>query len=177
MSASVVLASLEPSFQPKMQQLIVDCLAAGIAIVPYFGLRSPADQARLWRQSRATAEVQSAIQMLQQNRAPWLASVLDGVGPQPNGPWRTNALPGASWHQYGTACDCYVEREGKPVWNGSDPGYAVYADKAEVLGLTAGARWHTPDTDHVQLDSANSPRSAMSWADIDAAMQAKFGTV
>ena len=39
-------------------------------------------------------------------KANFLASVLDGVGPQ-HGPHVTNALPGLSWHQWGEAVDCF----------------------------------------------------------------------
>lgn len=57
-------------------------------------------QAKLWRQSRAIQEITAAIKKLASAKANFLASVLDGVGPQ-HGPHVTNALPGPSWLRWG----------------------------------------------------------------------------
>lgn len=174
MSASLVLASLTPEFRAKVETLLANCQTAGVIMVPYFGLRNPVDQAKLWRRSRSALQVSQTVATLRENYAPYLAGVLDGVGPQPAGEWATNALPGQSWHEFAEAVDCYVEHAGKPAWDAADPGYEVYASQAEALGLTAGKRWTTPDTDHVQMPTAASPLSIMSWAEIDAAMKANF---
>ncbi len=48
----------------------------------YFTLRTPEEQARLWRQSRTGHEIEAKIQELEDAGARYLAGVIRGVGPQ-----------------------------------------------------------------------------------------------
>lgn len=170
MSAALILGTLGADFRPKVERVIALAAAQGIGLVPYFGARSIEDQARLWRRSRSDNEALEAVAMLNSAGASRLAAALVSVGPQQPGPWATNALPGASWHQFGQACDLYVERAGKACWNTADLGYAVLRDAAQAVGLTSGAGWKKPDPDHIQASSYASPLDSMSWAEIDARM-------
>jgi len=174
------LQGLEADFREQVETLLGECRKAHVSMVSYFTVRTPHEQARLWRQSRPWSEISARIEKLKDAGAPFLASVLESVGPQ-NGPHVTNALPGASWHQWGEAVDCYWEVDGKAEWsttrkvNGQN-GYRVYAATAKDQGLTAGGYWSSlKDWPHVQKSAKSSPLSAgMSWAQIDQAMQERF---
>jgi len=160
---------LDSDFKIKYEQLQVNCEIEGHTIVPYFTLRHPSDQARFWRQSRSTKEINNAISYLIAKDALWLSDVLKNVGPQ-WGRWVTNALPGNSWHQFGKAVDSYVLYNGKAVWDGD--GYIVMAEKAQSLRLTSGIGWN--DAVHVQSNPHSSVTKTLSWFDIDRLMQEKF---
>jgi hypothetical protein len=109
------------------------------------------------------------------NGAPWLASVLLEYRNIPRiKQWQTNALPGAGWHQWGEAADCYCYRGGKMVKDGGDPVYRKYADAAKSLGLTAGLYFTTPDAGHVQKRKQAGATDVYKWSDIDATMKARF---
>lgn len=178
----VDLTQLTPEFLAKVQTLLQQCTAAGYPMQPNEGVRTPFVQARYWRQSRTTQQINAEIAKLNDSGAPWLAACIDGVGPQSGDPV-TNAIPGLSWHQWGEALDCYWVVDGAAEWstdrlvNGKN-GYQVYAQLASALGLTAGGLWATlKDWPHVQLRSAASPLSVpYTLAQIDAAMKAKFGS-
>ena len=98
-----ILTSLNPEFAQEIQSVLEDCRTQGVEMRPFFGLRDPAEQARLWRRSRTTEEITEALMMLRREGADWIADILSGVGPQ-HGRWATNALPGQSYHQYGDGC-------------------------------------------------------------------------
>lgn len=167
------LNALDPEFKTAVKLVLARCETRGFIFRPFYTLRSPWKQARLWRQSRPTAEIQTAIQKLKQEGAPFLAHVLKAVGPQV-GRWATNALPGQSWHQWGLAVDCFLATpNGRAIWSSEHLGYKVYADEAENLGLTAGYNWKRRDAVHVQADD-KTVRSIYTWTEIDAAMALQF---
>jgi hypothetical protein len=118
-----------------------------IVMRPFFTLRSPQQQAVLWRQSRSTDEILHRIDQMHNDGMHYLAKVLEDVGPQ-YGRHVTNAAPGYSWHQWGEAVDCFVLRHGKAVWDADDYGYKEYRSRAIDLGLYAGPSW---DMVHVQM--------------------------
>ena len=177
-----VVKDLDPAFSAKLDVLLKACAARTVTMVPYNGVRHPADQARLWRQSRTTAQVNAAIQMLKGVGAPFLADVLASVGPQ-NGPEVTKALPGNSWHQWALAVDCYWLVDGKAEWsvdklvNGVN-GYRVMLEEAKRLGLTPGGAWTTiQDWPHVQMPSDDNPiKSGKTWPQIDQKMRELFSS-
>lgn len=169
------LNDLVPSFQPQIERLLGDLLREGFQLRPFFTLRHPREQARLWRQSRTIQEIHTAAAMLSREGAEWLRELLLGVGPQ-SGKWATNALPGQSWHQWGEAVDCYVLEHGRAVWRRSHPGYERYAILAKERGLTAGFFWRSQDAVHIQRQ-AGKVRSLHSWAEIDQLMRERFSGV
>lgn len=178
---AIKINDLVPQFRASVIQLLQNCTTRGVQMVPTEGLRSPALQAKYWRQSRSIVEINHAIAMLRQNGASYLADVLDAVGPQ-NGDEVTKVLPGNSWHQWGEAVDCFWEVDGKAEWsttkkvNGVN-GYHVYAEEAQKLGLTAGLLWpRFKDAPHVQLRKDDNPiSSGLKWPDIDQTMRERFG--
>ena len=166
---------LDRGFATKVEATLADCARQGITMVPYTGIRDPWEQARLWRQSRATAVVNQAIARLASDGARFLAAVLRDVGPQGPGPRVTGALPGFSWHQFGEAIDCYWQVDGRAEWNDLT-GYRIYAESGVRQGLTAGGYWSSlRDWPHLQLRSSGSPGAVYSTPEIDDRMRRVFG--
>lgn len=179
---AVSLDGLDPAFREKVEALLNKCLQSGVEMRPYFSIRHVDEQARLWRQSRATEEINAAIHILKQAGAPYIAEVLDRVGPQ-HGPHVTNSLPGLSWHQWGEAVDCFWAVNGRAEWSSSVlvngiNGYKFYASSARDAGLEAGGFWSSiKDWPHVQLRRFGSPVSAgMTLKQVNDAMKQKFGS-
>lgn len=176
----IAIDDLDAAFLDKVNSVIDACAHDGITMVPYAGLRTPFSQAKLWRQSRSTAQVNDRIASLKADGAEFLAHCIASVGPQ-HGGHVTNAIPGYSWHQWGEAVDCYWLREGKAEWDidldGPDNGYRVYAEIATQAGLVAGGYWQSlKDWPHLQLRKASHPAAAgLSVTEIDAAMEHRFG--
>ena len=176
------LNELVPQFRDQVNQLLNNCSQRGITMVPSEALRTPMQQAIYWRQSRSIVEINQAIDMLKASGAPFLAGVLESVGPR-HGNEVTKVLPGNSWHQWGEAVDCFWEVEGRAEWSTTRKvnnlnGYQVYAEEAKKLGLNPGLLWpRFKDAPHVQLRSADNPHSSgLSWPEIDQTMQARFGS-
>lgn len=164
------LADLVPAFQPLASQLITNCSACGVEMRPCFTLRTPQEQAVLWRSSRTKEQIDTALVQMQAAGAHWLASVLESVGPQAAKQESTRALPGLSWHQWGEAIDCFVVENGTAVWSGG--GYYVYSNEAHKLGLTTLSFERV----HAQMRKQGSPLDLWSWAEIDAKMKDKFSS-
>ena len=174
------IEDLIPEYQPKARTLIEKCRARGIEMRPYETLRTPFEQGKLWRQSRATQQVVAKIAQLRNAGADFLAFCIESVGPQ-SGRHVTDSTPGLSWHQWGEAFDSFWLVNGESEWsttrkvNGLN-GYHVYAEEARGMGLTPGGLWtNFKDWPHVQLKSASSPRDSMSLADINRIMEERFG--
>lgn len=149
------LDQLDPSFKTMMKECYAECDLQGFVLRPGTTGRTPWTQARLWRQSRATEEIQVGIAHLNVNGANFLANILHDVGPQ-HGPWATNALPGLSWHNWrpARACDSFLVDNGKAIWV-DGPGYRSLRQAATKRGLTNMARLH--DYGHIQLPKLEVP--------------------
>lgn len=170
------ISALTESFAQKVERLLMACEARGVVMKPYFTVRGPATQAKLWCQSRSAAEIGRAAEEMRRGGAVWLPSLLKPEFGS-RGARVTNALPGASWHQWGEAVDCYVVGpKGEAVWSSENAGYRIYAEEALRLGLEAGFAWkRLRDAVHVQERAAGSPLlSGMSWAEVDAEMVLRF---
>ncbi len=174
------LNDLAPEFLPKVEKLLLLCEESGYLMRPFFTLRSPFEQGKLWRQSRSSQEVQQKIASLKNNGGEFLAHCIESVGPQ-NGRHVTNAIPGLSWHQWGEAVDCFWLLEGKADWSTRKKveginGYRNYAEKAKSLDLDAGGHWASfKDWPHIQMRKVSSPSRLYSLPEINAEMVARFG--
>ncbi len=167
-------------FKTQVIELLRLCDESGYEMRPFFTLRTPFEQAKLWRQSRTTQQIQEKTNMLNSNGARFLAHCIESVGPQ-NGRHVTNAIPGFSWHQWGEAVDCFWLLDGAAEWsrrkkvNGNN-GYAEYALHAKEIGLTAGGYWSSfKDWPHVQLRSESNPGRVYSLEQINQKMSSRFG--
>ncbi len=174
------LNDLVPAFKEQVEQLIIICDNAGYTMRPFFTLRTPFEQAKLWRQSRSGEEVLIKIDEYKNDGADFLAYCIESVGLQ-NGRHVTNAPPGLSWHQWGEAVDCYWLVNGQAEWsdrkniNGSN-GYREYAEKARSKGLKAGGFWSSfKDWPHIQLRSDSGPKRVYSLQHINDEMELRFG--
>ena len=144
------LSVLDSEFEQKVEEVISKCFNDGFDLRPFYTRRDPWTQAKLWRQSRSTAQINKAIKMLKDMGVTWIATVLESVGPQ-FGRWATNALPGQSWHQFDEGVDCFVlNKQRNACWSSRHPGYICYAQHAKEVGLFAGFFWEHPDAVHLQ---------------------------
>jgi peptidoglycan L-alanyl-D-glutamate endopeptidase CwlK len=178
------LSVLTPELRAGVDAALASCRALGIEMRPYETLRDPWTQARYWRQSRSIETIEATIGDLERQGASFLAHVLRSVGPQ-SGEHVTDALPGASWHQWGEAVDCFWVLNNEAEWSTrkavalSDGrvknGYHVYAEESAGQGLTSGGLWNdVKDWVHVQ----KRPKSVLeyySWPQIDQEMRQRFG--
>lgn len=175
------LNQLVPEFRPLVVRLLDACEAQGLPMRPFFTLRSPFEQAKLWRQSRSREQINAQIAKFKTQGATFLAHCIESVGPQ-NGPPVTNALPGFSWHQWGEAVDCFWLVDSKAEWSAQKlldgrNGYRFCAAEAKSLGLTPGGLWpKLKDWPHVQLRVDSSPLKAYGLTGIDEEMEKLFGS-
>lgn len=178
------IEDLVPEFRMEVERLLEACVKDGFTMKPFFTLRTPAEQARLWRQSRTAEEIGAAITTLQDASATFLAGVIEQVGPQA-GKRVTNALPGQSWHQWGEAVDCFWLVDRKAEWSSARKveladgnkinGYHLYAQIAKQRNLEPGGLWSKlKDWPHVQLRAESSPTRIFAWNEIDARMRERF---
>lgn len=167
---------LRPEFLVKAEQVIRLCADRGVTMVPYFGVRTPVEQAKLWRQGRTREQIEATIADLKANKAFYLADCITAAGPQ-DGRKVTNAGPGMSWHQFGEALDCFWSVKGAAEWDDTT-GYRVYAEVARVCGLTAGGYFKSlTDWPHIQFRAHSSPQTVMSLQEINDEMFRRYGGV
>ena len=174
---------LVPEFRASFDVALEACRALGIEMRPFNTRRSPWTQARYWRQSRSIDTIEAAIRDLRQKGAPFLAHMLDAVGPQFGRPV-TKALPGSSWHQWDEAVDCFWFLDGDASWSTRQKvfigdgreinGYRLYGEEAVKQGLTSGGFWTDfRDWPHVQM-RPGSVLDYRAWPEIDQEMQQRF---
>ena len=175
-----MMDGLDKPFAARVTEILAALRKERIEMRVVAGLRTPREQARLWRQSRSREEIAGAICHLEKAGAWYLAGVLRDCGPC-QGPPVTRALPGLSWHQWGEAVDCAWIVDGVAEWSTTRlvdrmNGYHAWARMAEDRGLTAGGLWsRMADWPHVQKRKEPSPLAAgLSLKTIDEAMQARF---
>lgn len=166
-------------FRSKVEELLAKCKERHVNMSPYFTLRTPQEQASLWRQGRSNTDTALKALALENAKAPFLAECLRSNQPQETN-LVTNALPGYSWHQWGEACDCvWIDGANKVNWNtrqivGGVNGYQIYAEEAVKIGLTAGGCFtNLKDWTHVQLRKDPSP-SSLGIEVIEAEMKRRF---
>lgn len=175
------LNDLTPEFKTKVEALLSACQASDYRMKPFFTLRTPFDQAKLWRQSRSQKEVDHMLKRLDEHKADFLIHCIESVGSQHGRPV-TRVIPGFSWHQWGEAIDCFWELDGRAEWSSRKKindknGYRNYADIAKEIGLTSGGFWRTfKDWPHVQMQQTSNPGLVFSVEDINQEMIRRFST-
>lgn len=173
---------LEDNFLLLVKELLNNCKAMGVIMTPFYTVRTPQEQAKLWRQSRPYETIIKMIRWLRKNGANYLADCIELAGPQ-HGRWATNAIPGLSWHQWGEAVDCFWNADNEAIWstrkkiNGVN-GYKVYAEQARKLGLKPGIDFN--DGVHIQKRQESSPSTRIdplyTIKEIDTIMNEKFSS-
>lgn len=168
---------LEPEFATKVSQLLDTCRAAGHDFRISQGLRPPQTQAEYYCRwaKRKPEDIDAAASKLRKSGAPWLADLLGSFRDEARqANWLTSSLPGAGWHQWGLAADCYCYRNGVMVQNGGDACYKLFADEAKKLGLTPGYYFSHQDSGHVQSHAEATAASIYAWSYIDSEMKRRF---
>ena len=173
MSRSV--ENLDSFFMEKHLALVTMCNNEGINLVTFFTTRDPWTQAKLWRQDKTSEHISKAIEFLKDEKAFFLADVLNSVGVQ-YGRWATDCLPGQSYHQLGLASDNCIKVGNKFIWNEDDEFFYLYdrySEIAESLGLTCGHTWKKKDSYHIQLGKGDLV-DTYGWAGLDQIMKVKW---
>lgn len=141
-------------------------------LVPYSGVRTVKEQARLWRQRRSASEINARIRFLYEHNAVYLAACISIVGPQ-YGTARA-ATPGNSWHQHGKALDFYILRkDGSADWT-QKHYQKIHTEYVDLSNKLYGIGPH--DLNHLQCISSPSPnQNGLSWEEISRICEDKFG--
>jgi len=142
------IENLKLRFATILKRVINACKKEGYNLRPYCTKRDVWEQARLYRQSRTWTEIKEMMCRLEEEGGTFLSKVILEVGPQ-YGRWVTNAPPGFSWHQYGEACDLFVQENYKAIWNPTHPGYLSLHENSKKRGLTTLESINDPN--HCQL--------------------------
>lgn len=183
------LNDLTADCRRRINQVTGECYARGVVMKPYDTLRPPREQAKLWRRGRTLAKITAMAEKLLTLNAPYLADLLIDVGPQPDGPRVTGALPGTSWHQWREACDLYWLWDGDAVWTADEfhevdghrlNGYRLMHEIARACNMTVISYTNrlgkkVTDWPHLQLPLDGSPLKRHDWEYVNDAMQATFG--
>lgn len=172
--------ALARSFRKPSRDLIRVCGEAGHIIVPFSTLRTPIEQAQIWRSTRGKKEIDAKINRLRGHGANYIAGIIRSVGPQYPAPGvrghLTRAVPGRSWHNWGHAIDFYVKAEdGSAIWDEYHEGYETMAVEAEYMGLTAGKNFSTPDCVHIQHYPDNPKVHYGGWKALDHNLETAYG--
>ncbi|MDY6857590.1 MAG: hypothetical protein SWO11_23390, partial [Thermodesulfobacteriota bacterium] len=75
------LNMLNDDFRPEAKKLLLACEKSGYPMRSYCTLRTPFEQAKLWRQSRTIQEIERQISTLKNYGGDFLAHCLETVGP------------------------------------------------------------------------------------------------
>jgi peptidoglycan L-alanyl-D-glutamate endopeptidase CwlK len=170
---SANMQDLIPAFRTKVTAALAELANQGLVFKPYFTLRDPVVQAKLWRQSRSSDVVGKQIQDLKDAGCDFMVECFDKAGPA-DGPWRTNALPGLSWHQYGEAVDCFLEdADGNPIWESKN--YGRFGQVGDANGMWWGG--HFGDNDHWQNRRTEPPQAFGTLKQINDALEAKWSAL
>lgn len=158
--ASRSLDSLKPDMALIAQEVIDRCKDRGVELLVYCTLRSPEEQARLFRRSRTLKEIETKAELFRLKGYDFLADILMDVGPQPGklGAHVTNAGPGESFHQYGKAFDAVPMQDGKCLWDNDWPQWLIYGDMVKAAGIYWAGSWrYFPEYPHAQDSPTSNP--------------------
>lgn len=150
------LDALTPVMEWRARLFLRVAEANGLDVLIYCTARSLREQARLFRRGRSLSQIRAtAYELSGQYERPDLAKVLLGVGPQ-YGELVTYAAPGQSLHNYGYAWDGVPLRDGKPVWDDSDPLWNAYGVCVRACGCEWAGDWETfKEFPHAQEPNTN----------------------
>ena len=159
---------LQPEIQPlcrKHIELFNERSPEAMELLVYCTLRSPREQAILYRKSRTRSQIDHKKNELTTMGYPELAKIIDDVGPQGTaedlGHHVTNAGPGESYHNYGLAYDSVPQQGGKLLWN-DHAHYRLYGSIAAELGLEWAGNWiHFKEFPHTQKGKGGNPLKVM----------------
>lgn len=78
----------------------------------------------------------------------------------------TNAKPGQSYHNFALAFDVVpIDKDGKAIWDATDPVWKKVGSLGESLGLEWGGRWKFLDLPHFQIANISLSKLAKLYHD------------
>jgi peptidoglycan L-alanyl-D-glutamate endopeptidase CwlK len=172
--ASRKISELVNELQQNAEQVLNYCEQQGVDLLIYCTYRSPQEQARLYRQSRTSAQVQKKIDSLRNRGFAELADILSQVGPQQGklGAHVTFAGPGESWHNFRRAFDAVPLIGGKAMWEKRHPHWQIYGAGARNAGLEWAGDWKKfKEYPHTQLASGGNPLKVLRPDEVKAMVQ------
>lgn len=125
------LAELHPVLAAKIRTLAATLLQESIEIRVTQGFRTWAVQHAIYLQGRA-----DIIDVNACRANCGLPSI-----PEDQNHRVTDADAGYSWHCFGLAADVAPFKNGRPVWDETDPSWARIVSTGESLGLVSGISW------------------------------------
>lgn len=157
--ASRSIDKLSKETAAKARQIETFCAVRGVTLLIYCTLRTLQEQAKLFRQSRTTAQIQEQTDWYLRHGFDYLADILQNVGPQ-YGPHVTNAAPGESWHNYAMAFDAVPLIGGKAAWSYDDfkELWDIYGEGIRANGMYWAGDWKGfREFPHAQLRPEHNP--------------------
>lgn len=131
-----LIVDLHDSIRPLAVELLRNARDAGIRLAITSGYRSLDQQRALYEQGRTKP-----------------------------GKIVTNARPGTSWHNFGLAFDVApLDSKGRPHWPNDLKLWQRIGELGELVGLSWGGRWKTPDLPHFEFHPNLSLRDAQNGA-------------
>lgn len=163
------MKGLHPQFRGLMEGFLVDCTAKGLRLMPYCGLRTCTEQARLFRQGRTAAQIKEKCDKLRARGYGFLAEIIQSVGPQKGSRIVTYAAPGESFHNYGLATDAVLLVNGKPDWNVEHlDDWKLAGEIAKGHGLEWAGTWRTfREMVHFQVGQGSNPLKVLDPATVE----------
>ena len=139
-----VLEGLLPSFRDQVEALTEKLTVYLIRYRLIQGYRSPLEQAKLWRQGRSGAIIQTKMMELSAKGEHTIARLLTNAGRQDNPNIVTKALPFCSPHQFRCALDLVPYSDGsRLLWDEDqrDPDVESLWRTCGELGKECGLEW------------------------------------
>ena len=163
--ASRDIEILSPGFRDKVSLVLGDLRTHYIDYLVYNTYRSPAEQARLFRQGRSyLREILPKIIQLRNTGFVWIPELIEKVGPQYGRRRVTGAAPGEGWHEWLKALDGVPMRNGKPVWKYNRKTKYIFNTIGMVVrqhDLTWGGDFKKRDAFHIQFRPEGNALKAM----------------
>lgn len=129
------ITGLNPQFAEAIAKVLQETKARGLSVGLHSGLRTIADQNKLYELGRSVANTDGQTES------------------NPMGNTVTKAIGGFSWHNYGLAADIvYKTKTGAWTWEMPYSNWEEIGKVGELFGLEWGGRWERfPDLPHLQL--------------------------
>lgn len=175
------LSLLTPDFRKQLIKALTRAKERLLNIQVLTTVRSPLEQAALWKQGRSKIDAELKVLALEHAGAPYLADCIRIAQPQGTN-IATDLLPGMSWHQWGEAASLiWVEGTRKINWSARDNhgglnGYHAFAEILKEFSLVCCSEFENTDEAWrtAQLRHERYPSDMYDLIHIDAEMKKRF---
>lgn len=135
------LDDLRPEFGERVRVMLGRAAEEHFDLLVTCTLRTPAEQAELYRVGRNLTMVTQKAEELSSLGRHDLADLLLQATTPPGFRIVTKAGPGQSAHNYGLAVDCVPMIAGKPVWDSKHPAWQTYGRLVREAGMVWAGDW------------------------------------